>query len=752
MKKVININFQGRVIPIEESAYEILKNYTDSLRRYFANEEGRDEIINDIENRIAELFTEELKKNQTGCITDANVEAIIKSIGRPEDFDGDIAEASTSEKTYSSSSTASSSQAAHEPRGSLYRNANDKVLGGVCSGLAHYLRIDPTIIRVLFAIITFGGFGTGVLLYIILWIVLPAKGMDTTSIRRRLYRNPDNKVIGGVAGGLSAYFNVAVWIPRVIFAMPLIIGLINTIFRNIFGFWGFDSVPHMVFSGFGGTLTFIYIVLWMVIPQANTASEKLEMRGEKVDLESIKNSVQEELQGVKGRAEKFGAEFSDKAKTWGAEFGEKAGAWGKEVGERGKAFSTEISPAASRAGSGLGNAIGILFKAFFLFIAGFITFVLFVALMGILFSGVGMLGLRNFVLEGFWQNFLAITTLTLFFGIPIIAMIVWLIRRMAGVRSKNNYLGYIFGSLWTMGFVSVVFLAAFVSREFKRQESVREEVVVTSPSNGKLDVDLKPVDGRFYGMFWFDEDDNDRHEMPALSADEDSMLLNTVRIKIARSQDSGYHVYLVKFARASNSPQAEANAEKISFPVSQIDSVLFLPKGFAISKDTKFRNQQVMVVIEVPVGKQIRVDNSTDFFDWFNVNTRFRDRGLNMDWDEEWWDNDYSWRNNVWYTMTATGLERTDKKSDDEDNRPADVDDNNNDGGEYRYKRDQKIDSVDIRLKSKDTTVNIKLNTKIEANENEKESGEETASVEKSKVSSYTGHMISVFNLLGIGD
>jgi hypothetical protein len=85
MKKVININFQGRVIPIEESAYEILKNYTDSLRRYFANEEGRDEIINDIENRIAELFTEELKKNQTGCITDANVEAIIKSIGRPED-------------------------------------------------------------------------------------------------------------------------------------------------------------------------------------------------------------------------------------------------------------------------------------------------------------------------------------------------------------------------------------------------------------------------------------------------------------------------------------------------------------------------------------------------------------------------------------------------------------------------------------------------------------------------------------------
>jgi len=741
MKKVININFQGRVIPIEESAYEILKNYTDSLRRYFANEEGRDEIINDIENRIAELFTEELKKNQTGCITDANVEAIIKSIGRPEDFDGDIAEASSSsEKTYSSSSSTASSQTAHEPRGSLYRNASDKVLGGVCSGLAHYLRIDPTIIRVLFAIITFGGFGTGVLLYIILWIVLPAKGMETSGIRRRLYRNPDNKVVGGVAGGLSAYFNIAVWIPRVIFAMPLIIGLINTIFRNIFGFWGFDSVPHMVFSGFGGTLTFIYIVLWMVIPEAKTASEKLEMRGEKVDLESIKNSVQDELQGVKGRAEKFGAEFSEKAKEWG-----------KEVGERGKAFSAELSPAASRAGNGFGNAIGILFKAFFLFIAGVITFALFVALMAVLFSGVGLLGLRNFILDGFWQNFLAVTTLTLFFGIPIIAMIVWLIRRMVGVRSKNNYLGYIFGSLWTMGFVSVVFLAALVTREFKRQESMKEEVVITSPSNGKLEVDLKPVEGKFYGMVWFDDNNRDRDDMPALSEDEDSMLLNTVRIKIARSQDSGYHAYLVKFARASTSPQAEQNAEKISFPVSQIDSVLYLPKGFAISKDTKFRNQQVMVVIEVPVGKQIRVDNSTEFFSWFNVNTRFRDRGLKLDWDEEWWDNDYSWRNNVWYTMTTTGLERTDKKSDDEENGPADEDDNN-DGGEYRYKKEKKIDSMDIKLKSKDTATNIKLNTMLEPNENEKESGEETARNEKSsKVSSYTGHMISVFNLLGVG-
>src|ERR1700709_674502 len=91
MKKVININFQGRVIPIEETAYEILKQYIESLSQFFANEEGKDEIINDIEGRIAELFSEQLSKGNT-CITDNDVQAIINSIGKPEDFDADLNE------------------------------------------------------------------------------------------------------------------------------------------------------------------------------------------------------------------------------------------------------------------------------------------------------------------------------------------------------------------------------------------------------------------------------------------------------------------------------------------------------------------------------------------------------------------------------------------------------------------------------------------------------------------------------------
>ena len=86
MKKIININLAGRVIPIEDAAYESLQRYIESLRRYFAGEEGRDEIINDIESRIAELMNDKIRKG-TPAITEADIEEIISSMGRVEDFE-----------------------------------------------------------------------------------------------------------------------------------------------------------------------------------------------------------------------------------------------------------------------------------------------------------------------------------------------------------------------------------------------------------------------------------------------------------------------------------------------------------------------------------------------------------------------------------------------------------------------------------------------------------------------------------------
>jgi len=644
MKKVININFQGRVIPIEETAYDILKQYTESLRRFFANEEGKDEIINDIEGRIAELFGETLKKGST-CITEEDVNAIIASMGRPEDFEAEEVNVQSQLGGGKAKQESSSGyqRAESAPRGRLYRDESDKLLGGVCAGLANYLRMDPSIVRILFAIITFGGFGAGFLIYILLWIILPSKSLET-QIRKRLFRNPDDKVIAGVASGIAAYFNIAVWIPRLIFALPLILGIISSIFQN--AFFEFNPFPSIIFGSFGSSLFIIYIVLWAVIPQANTATEKLEMRGEKIDLNTIKTTIQEDLESVRSKAEK-----------WGSEVKEKAEKWSSEVKERGRTFSSEAAPVVKRSGSRLGNAIGILFKGFFLLIAGVIAFALLMAMLGLMIGGVSVFPLKNYFLNGFWQNFFAWSTLVLFLGVPVIALITWLMRRLIGVKSKSPYIGYTFGGLWFIGLVSAIILGVSIANNFRTRAGVEESVRMTQPAIGKLYVKVSPHSNvNYYGSDWYGIHwDNDA---PFYGISEDSLMIRTVQVRVAKSDDSNYHVNMVKFSRGNNPEVARLYASKISFPVEQNDSILTLSKGFAITKQDKFRNQQILLIVQVPVGKKIELDKTVNDYKWFNVESGFDHNGWNDNWNDNW-ENTYSWRGNTEYIMTDKGLKST---------------------------------------------------------------------------------------------
>ncbi|MBX3256963.1 MAG: PspC domain-containing protein [Chitinophagaceae bacterium] len=699
MKKVININFQGRVIPIEETAFEILKQYIESLRRYFAREEGRDEIINDIENRIAELFDEKLKKGAV-CITDENVNEVMISMGRPEDFEEQEGSQETNggyAKAEGQQYSSSVPPHAEAEVKRLSRAENDKVLGGVCAGIAHYFKIDPAVVRIIFAVVAFGGFGFGILLYLILWIILPSKDLQT-NVRKRLYRDPDNKMIGGVAGGLSAYFKIDTWIPRLIFLLPFLLSVVPNIFDGGWG-WNHWRGPWVAFSGLGGTFFITYIILWIVLPKAVTATEKLEMRGEKIDLESIKNTVQEELQNVKGRSEKMGAAFAEKAKNVGEEINEIAQ-------QKSKEFAAEVGPIAKKAGTGIGNAIGVLFKAFFLIIAGCIAFALMMVLIGLLYSGIGVFPLKNFLLQGFWQNFFAWSVLTLFLGVPVIALTVWIIRRIMRVRSKNPYLGYTFGSLWIIGLISVFILIGMVVKNFRVLDNVEENIAISQPSKENMVIKVAGGKIKYYTSDWFDND------FPFLSINEDSMLLNTVRINVIKSTDSAYHIKTINFARGNTPSVAAANAGAFKLPVVQNDSVIQLGRGFPISKNNKFRNQKVLVVVEVPVGKKIMIDKSVDWYDWFNINVDRR-RGINIDWDERL-DNSYSWKKNVQYIMTSEGLERTDRQDKEEkgdklkngkfklkvDEKGVEIEaegELENKGGTYRYKKQG--DSIKIEKK-----------------------------------------------------
>ncbi len=233
MKQVININFHGQVVPIEVSAFDLLKNYTASLSSFFANEEGKDEIINDIESRIGELFQERLKKGAT-CITDDDVNAIIKSMGRPEEFDAEEPSTGQSQQEQNKGQQSSQSGGTTVTNKRLFRDENDKVLGGVCSGIANYFAMDPVLVRIIFLVIAFA-FGTGVLAYIILWVVVPSSASTQIgAVRKKLYRDTDDKIIAGVCSGIGNYFGINVWIPRLLFLLPFLSAVLQMVTFRFF--------------------------------------------------------------------------------------------------------------------------------------------------------------------------------------------------------------------------------------------------------------------------------------------------------------------------------------------------------------------------------------------------------------------------------------------------------------------------------------------------------------------------------------
>ena len=162
MKKNITINLCGRLFQIDEDAYELLQNYIESLHASFGKQEGGEEIADDIEARIAELF-DELKANGTEAITIEHVKDIITRIGRPEELASEEDDSQTGQKEghrYDSFRTAANgfreNVRARTAGKKLYRNPNDKILAGVLSGFATYTNTDPAWWRIGYVLLFLG--------------------------------------------------------------------------------------------------------------------------------------------------------------------------------------------------------------------------------------------------------------------------------------------------------------------------------------------------------------------------------------------------------------------------------------------------------------------------------------------------------------------------------------------------------------------------------------------------------------------
>jgi phage shock protein PspC (stress-responsive transcriptional regulator) len=640
MKKIININLSGRVIPIEDAAYETLQRYIDSLRRYFANEEGRDEIINDIESRVAELMNDRIRRGAT-AITENDIDEIIASMGRVEDFaEVDAGDSAAGTATAAGASTTTAKE---RFRGRLYRDTSDKILGGVCSGIANYLNVDPAIIRLLFAIITFGGFGFGILLYILAWIILPAKNLDTY-VGKRLFRNPDDRIIGGVASGLAAYFNIKPLVVRLIFAAPLLLNIMLSIINGIFNAFRGPDFPDIFIGSFTGTFILAYIILWIVLPEARSPFEKMEMRGETVDVNRIRQNVQEGMSDMGTRMQAWGEEVRTSAENLGARASEFAN-------QRVKPFASEVSQTARPVASGLGRAIGILIKAFFLFVVGSIAFGLFVAVLVFTLSGAAR-PFHDYILNGFWQTASLWGTVIFFVAVPLVAVLVWLVRRVMHVRSQNRYLGWIFGGLWTLGWICLFFFASSMASDFRYKTRAPQTLPITQPAGGRMLIRVDEPEVMYSGTFgWFDG------ENEGWDLTDDSLKISNIQFTFDRSADSLYHVTIWKQSRGRNRGEAQQRARQIVYSGTSMDSALVLGSGYGISKDAKFRDQRVMVEILVPVGKRIRFDDSVrEKLNPYNIRIR-EERGWGRrDIDVEWDEFDYfEWKPNVDYVMTDRG-------------------------------------------------------------------------------------------------
>ncbi|MCI0751605.1 MAG: PspC domain-containing protein, partial [Flammeovirgaceae bacterium] len=263
MKKNISINISGIIFHIEEDGYDSLKKYLDSVNRYFSNFEDSTEILADIESRIAEIFLTKLNEGKQ-VITADDVNNLIATMGNVSDFkaaeeDQEFAQAETRQSKSEEKKAAAPSQPKR-----LFRDLKRKIIGGVCAGLANYFNTDPLWIRLVLALLFFA-YGFGILAYLILWIVIPGSNeLEDTSSDKKMFRDPEQKVLGGVCGGVAAFFGIDIVVVRLIFVA-------------------------LTFAGGLGVIA--YIVLWIILPEAKSLTDKMQMQGEPVTLSNIESTI-----------------------------------------------------------------------------------------------------------------------------------------------------------------------------------------------------------------------------------------------------------------------------------------------------------------------------------------------------------------------------------------------------------------------------------------------------------------------------
>lgn len=516
MKKTVTAHLSGTVFHIEEDAYEQLQRYLAGIRARFAGNPGAAEIMGDIENRIAELFTERMEGRRQVVTTD-DVDHVIAVMGRPEDYEG-----------------------AEE---------------------------------------------TGA----------PGGGPATSSRRyRRLYRDPDDKWVAGVLGGVAAYFGIDTLVLRLIYIILLLLGV--------------------------GWL--LYLLLWLVVPRAETAAERLEMRGEPVNVENIRRMFEEGAQQVRTGARTM----ADEASQLGQEVGPRARRAGEEIAR----FFTELARLFLQA---FGKVVG----AFFLVVGGIALFAITIVLVGrfqvfsITASGnstidLGRLGQWLFV-DPATANW-ALWGLALFVLIPVVGMILGGMRLVFDLRTAP-WTGWLLGPLWIAAIGMVTVAGIRLGTDLRtEQDQVNTEALGLTTDHAVQLVRLGD-DGQPRRKQFSYRKARVRIGTSDIRLENDTVWQRTVTLDIQRSPDSLFHLERIAGARGATAKVASSRAASVQGEAKVADSLVAIPAAFTYHVGQGLRGQSLHYTLLVPLGGSVFIDPSVaDLLDDVNNVTNTLDRDM----------------------------------------------------------------------------------------------------------------------------
>ncbi len=488
MNKTVNINLGGMFFHIDEDAYQKLSRYFDAIKRSLSDSNGQDEIIKDIEMRIAELVSEK-HTNEKQVINLRELDEIIAVMGQPEDYRIDPDGDETQKNNFNTTNRA------HKK---LYRDKDKGSIAGVCTGLGHYFGIDAVWIKILFLILASTSFGI-----------------------------------------------------------------------------------------------IAYIILWIVMPEAVTTSEKLEMTGEPITISNIEKKVREEFENV---SDKFKNANYDKM--------------GNQVKTGFGKFTTEI-----------GEVFLSIFKIFAK-ILGVILIMASLAILVILFIGVFTLGSSAFI-DLPWQDFINAGNFSdypiwafgvlmfLAIGIPFFFLLLLGFKLLSpSIKSIGNIAKYTLLALWLITIGILISIGIKQASEFAVSGRVVKKETIALQANDTLFIKFKHND-----YFAKDVHDYNNFMITEDSLGTNVIYSNQVRLNIVKTDEKLPYLQIEKEAKGKSLSDARKTAEKIKYGYSIVGNKILLDNYLITDFKNKYRDQEVEIFLYLPEGTILKPDNSVQDYD-----------------------------------------------------------------------------------------------------------------------------------------